>query len=897
MSSKKDISVLGMLLTLALAVSNGGCGGGRYLFPAMSLSLAPTAATVQPGATGQFTATVNNGPSNTDVTWALTCAPPMSTQQYSGSCGNLSSTVSSSGTPITYTAPLGGNLVVAISVSAYFPSKGNVVGATATVTVPGIGVTISPQNTTLNLGATGQFTATVVNDPSNKGVTWTVSCSAMSCGTVSPTTTASGTATTYTAPTTPFAGSLGVTLTATSVANNAASGQAFIGVAGVNVSVAPGTASLQAAATQQFTATVVNDSTNSGVTWSLSQGGTACSPSCGTIAPSTTPSGTATTYTAPPTPPASNTNVTVTATSVGAPGAFGNATVTVLAIAVSISPVSALLPAGITQQFTATTNDPTNAGVTWSLTQNGTACAPTCGTIGSTSSNTVGYTSPASISASSSVTLTATSVTDTTKSATATVHLATGTVEIVPDSLDFGRVIANQTAGPETVTLTNTGNTALNITSIAISGTNAADFSQTNTCNSNVAAGMSCAISVTFKPTGRGSFSADVSINDSSTDSPQQVGLSGTGTTVAKVIGTVRSALVNSGALSAPRPTSSYMVGTRELDLTDSTRDDPYLANRAKRELAVRVWYPASLTGVCKPADYTSTRVWKYFSQLAGIELPEVTTNSCLNAPVMDGAHPMVVFTPGYTGTFTDYTFLFEDLASRGYVVASVAHTYETTAVELPDRGLVKGVFGSHLDASWRGDEQTFSFATSVRLQDLTFVLNELQQLNISAASPFEGKFDLSRVAVAGHSMGGSTAILAVEQEPRFKAAVVIDGVLSQSLASSTQTPVLLLGAGREGWSNTERRVWGQLKGSRFAVNLKGAEHVTPTDEVWLARDAIKTGTMGSEKTIAAVRDYIAAFLDANLLNKPFDPLLTGPSSDYPDAEVTTQNNSLRGKP
>jgi len=72
---------------------------------------------------------------------------------------------------------------------------------------------------------------------------------------------------------------------------------------------------------------------------------------------------------------------------------------------------------------------------------------------------------------------------------------------------------------------------------------------------------------------------------------------------------------------------------------------------------------------------------------------------------------------------------------------------------------------------------------------------------------------------------------------------------------------------------------------------------VTPTDEVWLAKGAIKTGPMGPEKTIAAVRNYIAAFLDADLLDNPADPLLSGPSSQYPDAEVTTQNQLLRGKP
>jgi hypothetical protein len=91
--------------------------------------------------------------------------------------------------------------------------------------------------------------------------------------------------------------------------------------------------------------------------------------------------------------------------------------------------------------------------------------------------------------------------------------------------------------------------------------------------------------------------------------------------------------------------------------------------------------------------------------------------------------------------------------------------------------------------------------------------------------------------------------------------------------------------------------MWDQLRGPRLAVNLKGAEHVTPSDALWLAAGAIKTGDMGPDKTIAAVRDYIAAFLDTNLLGKPADPLLTGPSSECRDAEVITQNELLPRKP
>jgi hypothetical protein len=66
---------------------------------------------------------------------------------------------------------------------------------------------------------------------------------------------------------------------------------------------------------------------------------------------------------------------------------------------------------------------------------------------------------------------------------------------------------------------------------------------------------------------------------------------------------------------------------------------------------------------------------------------------------------------------------------------------------------------------------------------------------------------------------------------------------------------------------------------------------------VWIAKSAVKTGTMGPDKTVAAVRNYIAGFLDANLRGKRPDRLLAGPSSDYPDADVTTRTESLCGEP
>jgi dienelactone hydrolase len=328
----------------------------------------------------------------------------------------------------------------------------------------------------------------------------------------------------------------------------------------------------------------------------------------------------------------------------------------------------------------------------------------------------------------------------------------------------------------------------------------------------------------------------------------------------------------------------------------DANRPDPYLANSAQRELLVRFWYPATVGKTCTPAEYTSAGVWNYLAQIAKVAPFKVKTNSCQDAPVAAGSHPVVVFTHGYTGTFTDYTFLFEDLASRGYVVASVNHTYEATAVQFPDGRVVKSLVGTHFGPSLQLDAKATSFAVAARIADLKSVLDELQRMNAGRSGAFAGKLDLSRVALAGHSLGGMTALLGMEMEPRFKAALSIDGITPGALFGTTSKPTLMLFAGRDPWDQDTCRVWSKLQGPRLALSFRGSEHLTPSDAVWLAKGAVQTGSVGMEKTVEAIRNYIAVFLDANLNGNAPDRLLNGPSHDYPDVEVTAQTQEPCGK-
>ena len=101
-------------------------------------------------------------------------------------------------------------------------------------------------------------------------------------------------------------------------------------------------------------------------------------------------------------------------------------------------------------------------------------------------------------------------------------------VTLSPTSLTFASQLVGSTSPAQVVTLTNTGTSALTITSIATTG----DFAQTNNCASTVNAGASCTINVTFTPTTINTRTGTVVVTDNAPASPQTVTLTGTGTYV-----------------------------------------------------------------------------------------------------------------------------------------------------------------------------------------------------------------------------------------------------------------------------------------------------------------------------------------------------------------------------
>ena len=142
-------------------------------------------------------------------------------------------------------------------------------------------------------------------------------------------------------------------------------------------------------------------------------------------------------------------------------------------------------------------------------------------------------------------------------------------VGLAPSSLSFGNQTVGTSSTPQSITLTNTGTSVLNLASIALTGTDAAQFSKSQTCAATLAVNTSCTISVTFSPTLAGARSAAVTITDDATGSPQSIPLSGTGTAPGVGLAPTSLSFGNQtvGTSSTPQSITLTNTGTSVLNL------------------------------------------------------------------------------------------------------------------------------------------------------------------------------------------------------------------------------------------------------------------------------------------------------------------------------------------
>jgi hypothetical protein len=126
-----------------------------------------------------------------------------------------------------------------------------------------------------------------------------------------------------------------------------------------------------------------------------------------------------------------------------------------------------------------------------------------------------------------------------------------------PVNLAFSSQLIGTVSAPQTITLTNGGAVALQVSHVQVSG----PFAESNTCGSSVGAGLSCQISITFNPTASGAATGTLTITDSAPDSPQTVSLTGNGAMGFAMSASASSATVSAGAIATFNLTATAANG------------------------------------------------------------------------------------------------------------------------------------------------------------------------------------------------------------------------------------------------------------------------------------------------------------------------------------------------
>jgi predicted dienelactone hydrolase len=385
--------------------------------------------------------------------------------------------------------------------------------------------------------------------------------------------------------------------------------------------------------------------------------------------------------------------------------------------------------------------------------------------------------------------------------------------------------------------------------------------------------------------------------------------------------------------LTLPAPTGRYPVGTVDLHLIDHSRANPWTGTPSYRELMVSLWYPATDVGRFPRAPHMLPGAAVHFGSAAGagsalydvpvesVDFAATRTSGHKGAPVARHKRPfpVVLYSPGAGDPRTWETAVVQDLASRGYLVVTIDHTYDSSEVEFPDGRVVGGL----LEQLFREAQQPNDFQTlatkvfDVRIADTRFVLDQLAALNRGANPDTEGRplpagvagaLDLRRTGMLGVSAGGLTALQTMDADPRIQAAVDIGGSIESPLIPDPiqlwpvaqhglDQPFMFMGDPGTDHHQTPswKMLWDNSRGWRVDLHLNGAKGEDSYKDTvplipQIARqlglpDSFVTRVVGSidlTRAVHAEETFVAAFFDRWLRGRD-GHVLDGPSPRFPD--------------
>ena len=263
-----------------------------------------------------------------------------------------------------------------------------------------------------------------------------------------------------------------------------------------------------------------------------------------------------------------------------------------------------------------------------------------------------------------------------------------------------------------------------------------------------------------------------------------------------------------------PVPTGEYAVGVFSFTIKNDREETMYNAIGSQRSVPVKVFYPAMKEAVKElpKARYMSRATIdairkNLFVPLKYEKVESDGTNrmECYeNAPFIEGERfPLILFNHGLGSFIEAHTFLYIELASHGYIVASLGHPYEGMITELDDGTVYKMAKGIRSKAysplipgtiallklsKARGtNEELWERFDAIQKKYNRFLMERIKEWELDTKAAltylkehYSGIIDFENgVGVSGHSFGGATAYALCEDEPEtFTCGINMDGGL-----------------------------------------------------------------------------------------------------------------------
>ncbi len=339
-----------------------------------------------------------------------------------------------------------------------------------------------------------------------------------------------------------------------------------------------------------------------------------------------------------------------------------------------------------------------------------------------------------------------------------------------------------------------------------------------------------------------------------------------------------------------PAPEGEFFVGTVTFDMVDPNRNEMYgdkvNSTDSKRRIRVQVWYPSDDVSGHERVAWLQDGIKLPRSLASEMRLPffaldhteKVLSNAYLETPISENRdnYPVIILSHGWKGFRNLHNDYAELLASNGYIVIGIDHTYGAQMTIFNDG------YAAEVDNSALPDRDStpdfLNYANQLVLTyagDISLVLDSMESINSGNYSEImTGSMNFEQIGLIGHSTGGGADVAVALRDERVKALFAMDAWVEplgmDEMTGGLSIPALFLRSEQwEGGLNDDYlKPLVEVSSDASLIQIEGTTHIDFTmSSMFSSLTGIIgfTGELGREESARIQHDYVLEFFDQSL--------------------------------